>query len=105
MVVGSRLPGCMTNVDFTLFQTFVDIPLGTTLNTFTVTMSGMDDGARITIFNSLYPSGLVVPGSYVYLGGSGTSNLAPYVAEGETNRVVITQMDDCAVGNNLQSAR
>ncbi|GMU39195.1 MAG: hypothetical protein AMXMBFR23_00610 [Chloroflexota bacterium] len=105
MVVGSRLPGCMTNVDFTLFQTFVDIPLGTTLTTFTVAMSGMDDGARITIFNSSYPSGLVVPGSYVYLGGSGTSNLAPYVVAGETNRVLITQMDDCAVGNNLQSAQ
>jgi len=104
MVVGSRLPGCMTNVDFTLFQTFVDIPFGTTLSTFTISLSGMDDGARITIFNSTYPSGLVIPGSYVYLGGSGTSNLASYVAAGETNRVVITQVDDCAVGNNLQRA-
>lgn len=104
MVVGSRLPGCMTQVDFTFFQTLVDIPLGTTLTTFTIAMSGMDDGARITVFNSANPGGLVVPGSYVFLGGSGTANLAPHVVAGETNRVVITQMDDCAVGNNLSSA-
>lgn len=104
MDVGSRMPGCMTNVDFTFFQTLVDIPLGTTLTTFTIAMSGMDDGARITIVNSANPGGLVIPGSYVFLGGSGTANLAPHVVAGETNRVVITQMDDCAVGNNLGSA-
>jgi len=104
MTVGSRLPGCMTSADFTFFQTLVDIPAGTTLNSFTIAMSGMDDGARITVFNSLNIGGLVVPASYVFLGGSGTSNLAPYVVAGETNRVVITQVDDCRYANNLQSA-
>ena len=104
MDVGSRMPGCMTNVDFTFFQTLVDIPAGTTLSTFTIAMSGMDDGARITVFNSANPGGIVVPGSYVFLGGSGTGNLAPHVVAGETNRVVITQMDDCAVGNVFRSA-
>ena len=51
------------------------------------------------------PGGLVIPGSYVFLGGSGTANLAEYIAAGETNRVVITQVDDCAVQNNLWEAR
>ncbi len=97
--------GCFRGVDFTFFQTFVDIPLGTTLSTFTISFSGMDDGSRITIFNSLNPGGLVVPGSYVFLGGSGTANLAPHVVAGERNRVVITQVDDCPVGNQLSVAR
>jgi hypothetical protein len=97
----SRLSGCFIQADFTFFQTLVDIPTGTTLSTFTINFSGMDDGSRITIFNSANPSGLVVPGSYVFLSGGGTTNLAPYVVAGEINRVVITQVDDCASGNQL----
>jgi hypothetical protein len=58
----------------------------------------------VTIFNSVYPQGLVVPGSYVFLGGSGTTNLKELVVSGEVNRVVITQVDDCCSANNLQSA-
>ncbi|MBM3934987.1 MAG: hypothetical protein FJ319_11935 [SAR202 cluster bacterium] len=100
----SRLTQCWVQVDFTYFQTLVDIPLGTTLTTFSINFSGMDDGSLVTIFNSANPGGLVVPGSYVFLGGSGTTNLAPHIVAGETNRVVITQMDDCPVGNTLQSA-
>jgi hypothetical protein len=100
----SRLPGCWTYLDYTFFQTLVEIPTGTTLTSFTIDFSGMDDGSRITVFNSANPGGLVIPGSYVYLGRTGTSDLAPYMVIGETNRVVITQIDDCAVGNNLQTA-
>ena len=95
---------CMGYGDFTYFQTFVDIPMDVLVTTFTIAFSGMDDGCRVTIFNSAYPSGLVIPGSYVYLGGSGTTNLAPYVTSGEVNRVVVTQVDDCCVENNLHSA-
>jgi len=62
------------------------------------------DGSRVTIFNSLYPAGLVVPGSYVYLGGSGTTDLSALVVSGQINRVVITQVDDCCSSNNLQRA-
>ena len=102
--VASRIPGCFNYADFTYFQTLVDVPTGTTLTTFTIAFSGMDDGSRVSIFNSANPGGLVIPGSYVFLGGTGTTNLAPYVVAGETNRVVITQVDDCAVGNNLISA-
>ena len=99
----SRLPAgsCFKALDFTFFQTLVDIPLGTTISQFTISFSGMDDGSRITIFNSANPLGLVVPGSYVYLGGTVTANLASYVVAGQTNRVVVTQVDDCPVGNNL----
>jgi hypothetical protein len=101
----SRLQGaCWTSVDFTFFQTLVDVPSNMTLNTFTIAFQGMDDGSRVSIINSKYPLGVVIPGSYVFLGGSGTANLASFVVPGETNRVIITQMDDCAVGNQLNSA-
>lgn len=106
--IGSRVCSapitCMGYGDFTYFQTFVDIPIDVLVTTFTIAFSGMDDGCRVTIFNSNQPTGLVIPGSYVYLGGSGTTNLAPYVTSGEVNRVVVTQVDDCCSANNLQSA-
>ena len=102
----SRLRGypCLQSLDFTFFQTLVDIPQGTILNDFKISFSGMDDGSRVSIFNSANPAGIVIDGSYVYLGGSGTTDLKAYIVAGETNRVVITQMDDCAVGNKLQVA-
>lgn len=94
---------CLTAVDYTYFQTFVNVPTGTAVTQFTIAFSGIDDGGRVTIFNSMYPAGIVVPGSYVFLGGTGTANLAAYVTGGE-NRVVVTQVDDCPTGNNLQVA-
>ncbi len=101
----SILPGgCLSLVDYTYFQTFVNVPTGMAVTQFTIDFSGIDDGGRVTIFNSDYPSGVVVPGSYVYLGGTGTANLADYVADGE-NRVVVTQVDNCPTGNNLQVAQ
>ena len=101
----SILPGyCMQAVDYTYFQTFVTVPFNTDVTQFTIAFSGIDDGGRVTIFNSAYPNGILVPGSYVYLGGSGTANLANYIVPGE-NRVVVTQVDDCPTGNNLQVAQ
>lgn len=95
---------CFAYGDFTYFQTFVDVPSNVVVTTFTIDFSGMDDGSRVSIYNSVYPGGLVVPGSYVFLGGSGTTNLSPYVVSGEVNRVVVTQVDDCCSANNLHSA-
>jgi hypothetical protein len=96
--------GCRQGGDFTYFQTFVDVPSNVVVTAFSIAFVGMDDGSRISIINSQYPAGFVIPGSYVFLGGSGTTNLAPYVVSGEVNRVVITQVDDCCSGNNLHSA-
>jgi hypothetical protein len=99
----SSTVSCFRQVDYTYFQTFVHVPTGSTVTTFRIDLSGADDGARITIYNTAYPSGILIPGSYVYLGAASTANLASYILEG-VNRVVITQVDDCAVGNNLRSA-
>jgi hypothetical protein len=102
--VGYSGVSCRQGGDFTYFQTFVNIPEEVVVTAFTISFSGMDDGSRITIFNSDYPDGIVVAGSYVYLGGSGTSDLSGYVISGEINRVVVTQVDDCCSGNNLHYA-
>jgi hypothetical protein len=95
---------CNVFGDFTYFQTLVDVPANVAVTEFTIAFDGMDDGSRVTIFNSSYPGGLVVPGSYVFLWGTGTADLSPYVRSGQVNRVVVTQVDDCCSENNLRSA-
>ena len=99
----SSTVACFQAVDFTYFQTFVDVPANAQVNTFTIAFDGMDDGSRVTVFNADHPQGIVDEGSYVKLGGTGTADLARYLATGR-NRIVVTQMDDCANQNNLRSA-
>ena len=106
---GSRLGGftCLASADFTFFQSFVSVPAGATINEFKVVMSGADDGARVSIYNSVHANGLVIPGSYIVLtsGAGSTSDLSAYLVKGEVNRVLVTQVDNCATGNNLHSAQ
>jgi hypothetical protein len=106
MAVGSILPGCWSGLNFTYFQALVSIPANTIVSQFSVNMNGADDGARISLVNSLHPNGVTPSNGYIYqLTPQSTGNLASYVVAGEVNRVVITQVDDCAVGNNLNSAQ
>jgi hypothetical protein len=95
---------CRCGGDFTYFRTYVNIPSGSTVTEFTISMSGVDDGVRVTIFNSGYPSGIVVPGSYVFLGGSGTADLVDLVKTGEINMVILTHVDDCCSESYLNNA-
>jgi len=95
---------CRCGADFTYFRTFVDVEAGATLGTFTIEMSGMDDGVRCTIFNTAYPNGVTVEGAYVFLGGSTTANLAPYIIAGERNTILLTHVDDCCSASNLNRA-
>jgi hypothetical protein len=95
---------CRFGAQFTYFQTFVEIPAEPGISTFTIVFDGIDDGVRTTIYNSLHPDGVVVPGSYVFLGGAGTANLASLVVPGEVNRVVVTHVDDCCATSTLWSA-
>jgi len=96
----SRLPGCWTYLDFSFFQTIVYVPPGVVVTEFTIQFSQIDDGAEISIFSSLLQG--VVPNSNVFLGQTSTSNLVNYIGTGY-NRVVITQVDDCAVGNDISA--
>lgn len=102
----SQLPGgCLYLADFTYFQTFLSIPENTQINEVYVDFNNADDGAQITIFNSLYPNGFSPPDAYIVLGGPGeTTDISEWIAVGEVNRVVITQVDDCPSGNNLYYA-
>jgi hypothetical protein len=96
--------GCRTAGQFTYFRTFVNVPWNVMVTTFTIDMATVDDGARVTIFNSAYPTGIVVPGSYVFLGGSGTADLSSLVVSGEVNTVIVTHVDDCCSASYLGSA-
>lgn len=94
---------CRMAVDYTYFQTFVTLPKGGKINEFKIAFDGMDDGSRISIYNKTFPKGTIVEGSYVISKGNGTSDLKELITEGR-NRVVITQVDACPVGNQLHSA-
>jgi len=96
----SRLPGCWSLLDFTYFQCFVTLDADAQITTFNIDFTMMDDGSRITVFNSDYPNGLTLASSYVYLSQSDSVNMASYMVTG-SNRIIITQVDDCAVGNNI----
>ncbi len=97
---------CLKALDYTYFQTLVNVPAGTTVDEFKIIFTGMDDASRITVFNANHPEGLVVDGSYVtkVQATAGTTDLRDLMAAGP-NRVVITQVDWCPNGNKLQSAR
>ncbi|MBN1930462.1 MAG: hypothetical protein JW786_02495 [Desulfobacterales bacterium] len=95
---------CRYGADFTYFQTFVNVPSNVIVTEFTISFTGIDDGVCVTVFNSTHPSGEVVPGSYVFLGGSGIADVTQLVNMGEVNRVVVTQTDDCCYHSYLSSA-
>ncbi len=97
---------CQGYGDFTHFQTLVSVPAALVVNDFKLTFSGLDDGVRVTIFNSLYPQGITAPEGFAYIGGPlSTGNLAAYVKAGEVNRVVLTHVDDCCRDNVITGAQ
>lgn len=98
---------CRVWGDFTYFQTFVDIPRNFT-DALNVDFANVDDGARIHINNSTYPlsthpQGFMIPNSYVFLGQSKRVPITGYLAKGEENRIVVTQVDDCCCVNSIRS--
>jgi hypothetical protein len=92
---------CLDATDFNFFQTTFTIPANGLVTSLILTMADVDDGVQVKIFNSAYPNGVVDPGAYVTLGGSGTSNLAQYIVPG-VNRIVLTHVDDCVVNSALE---
>ncbi len=84
----------------------MDIPADAEVTEFEVRFRQVDDGARAYVFNSANPDGAFVKGGDIMLGGTPvTANLAELSVAGETNRVVIAQVDDCPMGNNLRDAQ
>eukprot|EP01125_Pyxidicula_operculata_P021193 TRINITY_DN8072_c0_g1_i1.p1 TRINITY_DN8072_c0_g1~~TRINITY_DN8072_c0_g1_i1.p1 ORF type:complete len:1667 (-),score=343.07 TRINITY_DN8072_c0_g1_i1:165-5165(-) len=100
---GNKCP-CLQFVDYTWFQTFVLVPIGGTVTSFKISFTNMDDGSLVTVINNRYPNGIFIPGSYVqFCRQTLTTDLASYLVTG-SNRVVITQVDDCPIGNNIQAS-
>lgn len=85
---------CRKGGDFTYFQTFFNIPPTLKIKSLKIKIDNVDDGTRITIFNKKYPNGIVDNGSYAFLGGGSTTDLAKYLVKGQ-NRIVLTHVDDC----------
>jgi hypothetical protein len=102
--VRSILSRCLSQLDFTYFETFIDIPLGYVINDLNVKFSAADDGARAYIFNSDHPNGAYI--GEIRLGQTPvTANYANLAKAGKKNRLVIVQFDDCPTGNNLTGAQ
>ena len=85
---------CRYGGDFTHFQTSFVLPNGYRASSLRLDIGSVDDGVRISVFNSRYPNGVVDPGSYAYFPNGGTTDLAAYLAPGR-NRIVLTHVDDC----------
>jgi len=85
-------PSCPPVTGTVFFQSFVTIPPGVTVTTFTVDMQGSGTGASVTLFNAPNPGGKVITATSGEQGS--TWDLRPYAATGE-NRVVVTQPRDC----------
>jgi hypothetical protein len=94
---------CLQQVDFTYFQTVVDIPANTKLDRFSVYYDKADDGARIYIFNSKFPAGTFNPDAdlMIHQNNAASVDLKDKIVIGEPNRIVIVQFDDCADRNSV----
>tara|TARA_R110001592_G_scaffold178278_3_gene419000 strand:+ start:774 stop:3533 length:2760 start_codon:yes stop_codon:yes gene_type:complete len=102
--VNSILTKCLQQLDFTYFETYINIPTNYNVSSLNVAFTAADDGARAYIFNSSHPNGAFI--GEISLGGSPTSqNYASLSVAGEINRLVIVQFDDCPSGNNLTGAK
>lgn len=100
-----------TQVDFTYFQTIVNVPQGTIAKDVKIAFGMIDDGARVYVFNSKYPNGKFKTGTdflfrdYYKAGNRGTAyigNFADLMIQG-INRIVIVQFDNSKDGNHVNS--
>ena len=95
---------CRCGGDFTYFRNTVTLPQNFNLTKFEIELNGMDDGTRVTIFNSKHPNGVTPAGGYIFLGGKLTQDLKSYAQVGEANTIILTHVDDCCQQSNLQEA-
>lgn len=94
--------GCAGGGQFTYFQTFFFIGTLTDLSSARVQVNTIDDGVRVTLFNSVHPDGIVVPGGFLCMGDGGvTDDFSASLTTG-FNRIVMTHLDDCPDWSALQ---
>lgn len=101
----SILSTCRYQLDFTYFETYIDIPEGTVVDELIVSFQQVDDGARAYIFNSAHPNGAFDGEITINNGVPVSKDYSQFAVAGERNRIVIVQFDSCPVGNNLINAQ
>ena len=99
----SHIKNKLAEVDFTYFDTYIDIPQGVKIQEFQVSFGQVDDGARAYVINSKHPKGIYK--GQIKLGEKPvTEDYKDFLVVGE-NRIVIVQFDDAPKGNNLKDAK
>lgn len=93
---GSALRTCLTEADFTYFQTFVRLPAQARLDAATLVLGPVDDGARVVVFNGRFPSGVTPKDGVIEIGQSTECDLRDVLVAGDENRIVVQHLDDCA---------
>ena len=93
---------CRGGGDFTYFQTFLYVPVGAEVRQYIVDIENVDDGARVTVFNTRHRVGITDPDSYARIPGGSSADLAPYLVAGQ-NRIVITHIDDCCSVSRIKN--
>ena len=99
----SKLRTGRKQVDFTYFETMLNIPVEAK-NEFKLSFTKADDGARVYVFNSRYPEGFF-RGQIKLWEPPVTKDYKECLVAGEQNRIVIVQFDDAAMGNNLMGGQ
>lgn len=104
-LIGSVLMDAFMNLDFTYFQTFVEVSEDSIITDARIEFQTVDDGARAYVFNSQFPNGVFPPNSDARLRASRvTADLTPYMVSGEPNRIVVVQFDDARIRSYLTTA-
>jgi hypothetical protein len=101
----SQIMKAAGQLDFTYFQTTVNLPNGKAKK-FEVQFDLVDDAARIYLFNKRFPAGYYVDASDVYQAQHKLTKVdfVNQLAEGD-NRVVVVQFDQSRPGNSLMGLR
>ena len=103
---------CVTGVDVNFFQTFLDVPADTPVDAahplvMNVTGDEADHNLQLKVPRRLRDcAGPAARAARLYytVQPEPTSDLSSCIKTGETNRLVIMQIDTCCSGNTLESA-
>ncbi|MCR9098349.1 MAG: AbfB domain-containing protein [bacterium] len=94
----NRKVACGTQADFVYFQTIVNIPEGTAINTFTVSYANANDAARVYFYNAKNDGTYNEKADLIRrVSTNQKKDLSDQVTSGE-NRVLVVAYNQCAGG-------
>lgn len=95
--------GCAGGGQFYYFQTFFFIGTVSALSSARLQVASVDDGVRVTVFNSAYPGGFVVPGGYLCMADAQVTDDFSALLTTGFNRIIMTLLDDCPEWSELRN--